>query len=601
MKRLLLLAVLFSFCVFGQTPPTGMEGTPFRDWLKQNFYDGQHQTLGYSTARMYMYNYIDNENNSIECVYGGLDVSWQYGGTGTNPQPINCEHTIPQSFFSKAEPMKSDIHHLFPTFGTFNSRRSNYPFAEIPDNQTTVWMIEDDSLSNGIPSSNIDAYSEYYNSQFEPPEGHKGNVARAVFYFYTMYPSYDMSRVGNIDMFYQWHLADPVDAEEMERNDEIFQYQGNRNPFVSNPEYVARAWGYDWDDNGGGNNGGGSGSAVALANGQAANYSVATGAQSDFTIALPSNVTSLTVAISGNGDADLYVKSSPLNWPGDQGSHDTADFKAPYSSGSNESVTFSNPASGTWYVLVDGYSASTGTITATWETDGGGSGSIQYLNNGVAVNFNVAQDETIPYLIEVPANVTSMTVSMAGSGGADLYVKRTSINWPGDRGAHDEAEFKAPFLSGSNETVTFSNPAQDTWHVLIFGYRAGSGTITATWQTGSSATWQYDYNVAYSTPHNYSNNKTYTFTYSQPGASQVGVHFDRLDTEANYDFVRVYDASGNLMFEESGNRISNGTGTAFGETDGWAIVAGDSIRVELVTDYSVTDYGFDVDAGAWFP
>jgi endonuclease I len=602
MKRLLLLAVLISFCAFGQTPPSGMEGSEFRTWLKQNFYDGQHQTLGYSTARQYMYNDIDNENNSIECVYGGYDQPWTAGGTGTNPMPINCEHTIPQSFFGKSEPMRSDIHHLFPTYSNWNSRRSNYPFAEINDSQTTHWMIET-SESSSIPSSNIDAYSEYASQQFEPPEAHKGNVARAVFYFYTMYPSYDMSRVGDINLFYQWHLQDPVDADEIARNEGIFQYQGNRNPFVTNPEYVARAWGFDWSgggDNGGGDNGGGTGGST-LANGTTVNYSVATNAQSTYTIDLPSGVTSLTVEITGSGDADLYVKRTAINWPGDRGSHDTSEFKAPYASGSNESVTFTNPASGTWNVLIDGYSAASGTITATWQTSGGGGSGTPALQNGVATNFSVAQDATLSYVINVPANVTSMTVTMSGSGGADLYVKRAAINWPGDRGQHDEPEFKAPFLSGTNETVTFTNPAEDTWNVLIFGYRAGSGTITASWQTGGSNTWQYDYSWTRSTPHNYSNNQTYSYTYTQSGASQVGVHFDRLDTEANYDFVRIYDGAGNLMFEESGNRINGGTGSAFGGNDGWAIVAGDTIRVELVTDYSVTDYGFDIDAAAWFP
>jgi hypothetical protein len=38
-----------------------------------------------------------------------------------------------------------------------------------------------------IPTSNIDEYSEDTNSQFEPREDHKGNLARAAFYFYTMH------------------------------------------------------------------------------------------------------------------------------------------------------------------------------------------------------------------------------------------------------------------------------------------------------------------------------------------------------------------------------------------------------------------------------
>ncbi|MFC2103994.1 GEVED domain-containing protein [Bacteroidota bacterium] len=65
-----------------------------------------------------------------------------------------------------------------------------------------------------------------------------------MFYFYTMYPTQagDMSLVGDIDVFYQWHLDDPVDAAEIERNGEIETYQGDRNPYIDHPELVARAW-----------------------------------------------------------------------------------------------------------------------------------------------------------------------------------------------------------------------------------------------------------------------------------------------------------------------------------------------------------------------
>ncbi|MBU8891881.1 MAG: endonuclease [Bacteroidales bacterium] len=245
-KRVGILAVLFlilSQHAFSQTPPEDLSGENLKTWLRTNYYDGKHQTLGYTTARVYLYNYIDNENNVITCVYSDYEVNSPYGGTTTYPTPINCEHTIPQSFFNEADPMVSDIHHLFPTYENWNSTRSNYPLTEIDDNTTSKWMYLDQSQTS-IPSSNIDLYSESASSVFEPRENHKGNAARAIFYFYTMYPTQagDMSQVGDIDIFYQWHLDDPVDAEEIERNNEIETYQGNRNPFIDYPETVARAW-----------------------------------------------------------------------------------------------------------------------------------------------------------------------------------------------------------------------------------------------------------------------------------------------------------------------------------------------------------------------
>ncbi|MEO1447971.1 MAG: endonuclease, partial [Bacteroidota bacterium] len=237
--------------LFAQTPPPGLTGQPLRDWLKVNYFDGLHTTLGYSTARGYMYGYIDNKNNQLTCVYGGFQRAWTFGNTGTNPAPINAEHTVPQSFFGSAEPMRSDIHHLFPTFGNWNSTRSNHPFAEIDDNVTTKWMRLDQDQST-IPGSLIEEYSEFASQQFEPREDHKGDCARAIFYFYTMYPTQggSIGSVGDINTLYQWHLQDPPDADEILRNDDIETYQGNRNPYVDNPSWVADAW--DLGGSGGG-------------------------------------------------------------------------------------------------------------------------------------------------------------------------------------------------------------------------------------------------------------------------------------------------------------------------------------------------------------
>ena len=241
----ILVAVTFHFTLTAQTPPPGLKGQALREWLKENYYDGKHKQLGYTSARRYMYNYIDNNNNYITGVYSGYRKHWNYGGAGTNPDPINCEHTVPQSFFDRKEPMRSDIHSLFPAYKNWNSVRSNHPFDEINDNSTTKWMYQDKSQSS-VPTSNIDAYSEYAHSKFEPREDHKGNCARAIFYFYTMYPSQagNINRIGELETLYEWHLEDPVDGKERGRNDKIEQYQGNSNPYIEDPELVARAWGF---------------------------------------------------------------------------------------------------------------------------------------------------------------------------------------------------------------------------------------------------------------------------------------------------------------------------------------------------------------------
>ena len=342
---------------------------------------------------------------------------------------------------------------------------------------------------------------------------------------------------------------------------------------------------------------GGAGSGpIALSNGSGVSYSVATGATLAYTIAIPAGATNLSVSISGSGDADLYVKRAAISWPADQGAHDEAEFKAQYIGGSSESVSFAAPAQATWNVLIHGYSgAPSGSITASWETPSGGAGQLQ---NGVAQAFSIATGTTSEYSIAVPASASALSVSISGSGDADLYVKRASINWPGDQGAHNEAEFQAQYIGGSSESVSFTNPAQDSWNVLIHGYSGNpAGTIVANWTISSGPEW-HSVPYARQTPHNYANNSTYGFTYSYPGASQVSVHFATLNTEANYDFLSVYDQNNVLQYRVSGNLISGGSGNVFGQTDGWVIVPGSQVRIELVTDYSVVRYGYLTDTAS---
>ncbi|SET56903.1 endonuclease [Hymenobacter actinosclerus] len=234
-------------------PPTSLQGQNLKDWLRQNWYDGKRVELDYGTARGKMYNYVDNQDGKLVCVYSGYTETVKLDSTNTSTgvvKQINCEHTIPQSWFDEKVRMRSDIHHLFPTYITWNSNRGSDPFAEIPDTQTQLWMRGTTSQTS-IPTTNIDEYSEDTNSQFEPREDHKGNLARAIFYFYTMHqgqqfdPGKDViSAAADLNTLYQWHMADPVDARERERNRRVAKSQGNFNPYIAYPDLVARAWGF---------------------------------------------------------------------------------------------------------------------------------------------------------------------------------------------------------------------------------------------------------------------------------------------------------------------------------------------------------------------
>lgn len=228
-----------------QTIGAGLEGQALIDYIQQNYTPSQ--VLGYDTARDTMYAVIDNNNGDLTGVYTGYTITLdpsQDPSTDAYYKGINAEHTWPQSMGAGNEPAKSDIHHLFPTKSNVNSARNNDPLGEIDDNLTDTWYYLDQSQTN-IPSSNIDLYTENYGSTaFEPREQHKGNAARAIFYFVTIYQSeadqnfFDQQK----DDLYNWHYLDEVDAAELARSSTIAGYQGNENPFILDTSLVRRAF-----------------------------------------------------------------------------------------------------------------------------------------------------------------------------------------------------------------------------------------------------------------------------------------------------------------------------------------------------------------------
>ncbi|CAA6805586.1 MAG: Endonuclease I [uncultured Aureispira sp.] len=205
--------------------------------------------LSYNRARDTMFSKVYNLGDSVRCVYTGHQLylnpqvdpsTFLYSGGSANG--INTEHTYPQSKGASRGNAKSDLHHLFPTRTRANSDRSNFPYGEIADDETTTWYYK--TFAGSIPTQPLDVYSELHRDDiegrevFEPKEAHKGNAARAVFYFYTMYkaeadaedPTFFAQQLPSIC---QWHVDDPVDSLEWERTHIIATYQdGKANPFV---------------------------------------------------------------------------------------------------------------------------------------------------------------------------------------------------------------------------------------------------------------------------------------------------------------------------------------------------------------------------------
>jgi len=212
----------------------------------------------YDEARDSMYQHLDvDATDSLTGVYSGLRAKADGSRTPANGSlSFNTEHSWPQGYYDHSEPMRGDIHHLYPVWSSVNSSRNNFPFGEVDDNITTSWWYwKNGEKEENIPSVDIDLYSEYGNSTFEPREDHKGNAARAMFYFWTIYQNnsdvqndpFDNEAFfnGMKETLYQWHQDDPVDAAELQRSLGIESIQGNKNPFIHDTTLIRRAYFYE--------------------------------------------------------------------------------------------------------------------------------------------------------------------------------------------------------------------------------------------------------------------------------------------------------------------------------------------------------------------
>lgn len=135
------------------------------------------------------------------------------------------EHVWAQSLSwfdnKKSEPAYSDMHHIRPCRQSTNSSRGNQKFGE----------------SSG-----------YYNPYNVESSGadFRGDVARIIFYMFTRYEESDAytwtSIAESLTILLNWNELDPVSETEIIRNDYTYTIQGNRNPFIDNPDYADMIW-----------------------------------------------------------------------------------------------------------------------------------------------------------------------------------------------------------------------------------------------------------------------------------------------------------------------------------------------------------------------
>ena len=275
-------------------PATGLTAQALKTALKNIITNGS-QVLSYTPGLWNLYQFSDLHRNDANTA----DIIWDmYSDNPTGPEPYtftygtnqcgsystegNCynrEHSTPQSFFAKANPMVSDAHHIFPTDGEVNNMRSNYPYGEV-SLLATVPAAQNNPSLNGSKLGTGTNFN-YNGTVFEPIDAYKGDFARACLYMATRYEdeiiSQNWSGLGTANALFlstteqpdavkrrlqiydtwqlktlvKWHNQDPVSQKEIDRNNAIYytsvnttttgspKIQSNRNPFIDHPEYVA--------------------------------------------------------------------------------------------------------------------------------------------------------------------------------------------------------------------------------------------------------------------------------------------------------------------------------------------------------------------------
>lgn len=207
-----------------------------------------HNTVSYNACKNHLKNADEDPNNSNNVILIFKQNSIPKDDFANNSQPDfwNREHIWAKSLgnFSPdghfgSNPAYTDLHHLKPCDMTVNASKGNKSYDE-----------------GGLQHNEAEECN-YTTYTWEPADNVKGDIARILFYMDLRYEggegepdltiveevnTYPNPEIGNISTLLLWHLEDPVDEFELNRNEYIYGVQNNRNPFIDHPEFVALVW-----------------------------------------------------------------------------------------------------------------------------------------------------------------------------------------------------------------------------------------------------------------------------------------------------------------------------------------------------------------------
>ena len=187
------------------------------------------------------------------------NTEYTFNGT-SSVSGMHKEHSFPKSWWGGSTdanqyPSYTDLHHLYPADGTTNTSKSNWPLGEVNTSGTVT-------LDNGVSKVGepVSGQGGGAAKVFEPADEYKGDFARTYFYMVTCYQDYSWASSYSwmlqnfsdnytclqdwaIDMLLAWSRNDPVSEKETARNEAVYGYQNNRNPYIDHPELVEYVFG----------------------------------------------------------------------------------------------------------------------------------------------------------------------------------------------------------------------------------------------------------------------------------------------------------------------------------------------------------------------
>lgn len=217
-------------------------------WSKANDTSKNYGSLPsfYNSTSAFKDLYYENDKTILD-VYSenpsGVDpyafATYNFKGGKNEGDGTNREHVIPQSWFKKLEPIRSDAQFVWPTDIKVNNIRSNYPHGE-------VVKVSETSKNGSKLGTNSNG-----ETVFEPIDEFKGDISRCYLYFAVTYAEqniyvsnkvFSKNTVSHLSdeylkLYLKWNNNDPVDSFDINRNNEIYNsYRAVRNPFIDYPE-----------------------------------------------------------------------------------------------------------------------------------------------------------------------------------------------------------------------------------------------------------------------------------------------------------------------------------------------------------------------------